>query len=108
MSIACSFVGVVNRAVDAKIAVYSCPFDSANTETKGTVLLKSASELLEFSSGEEQLIEQQVKAISETGCKVVVTGGKVGEMALHFLNKYNFMVVRWAVGKVGSGLGAKG
>ena len=42
----------------AKIAVYSCPFDSMATETKGTVLLKSASELLEFSKGEESLIEK--------------------------------------------------
>ena len=26
---------------------------------------------------------------------MVVTGGKVGEMALHFLNKYKIMVVRY-------------
>ena len=37
---------------------------------------------------------QQVKAIAETGCKVVVTGGKVGEMYLHYANKYRLMVVR--------------
>ena len=82
------------RATDAKIAVYTCPFDAMGTETKGTVLLKSASELLEFSAGEEGLIEQQVKAVADAGCSVVVSGGKVGEMALHFLNKYNIMVVR--------------
>ena len=52
------FAGDVTRVTDAKIAVYSCPFDSMATETKGTVLLKSASELLEFSKGEEELIEQ--------------------------------------------------
>lgn len=86
--------GIKTRATDAKIAVYTCPFDSMGTETKGTVLLKSASELLEFSQGEEQLIEQQVKAVAEAGCSVVVAGGKVGELALHFLNKYNIMVVR--------------
>lgn len=86
--------GDVVRATNAKIAVYSCPFDSMATETKGTVLLKSASELLEFSKGEEDLIEQQVKAVVAAGCNVLVTGGKVGEMALHFLNKYKIMVVR--------------
>jgi len=37
---------------------------------------------------------QQMKAIAETGCKVVVTGGKVGEMYLHYANKYRLMVVR--------------
>ena len=35
-----------------------------------------------------------MKAIAETGCKVVVTGGKVGEMYLHYANKYRLMVVR--------------
>ena len=43
---------------DAKIAVYSCPFDMLNTETKGTVLIKNAKELLEFSTGEENLMEE--------------------------------------------------
>ena len=50
-------VGVIDRATDAKIAVYSCPFDSMATETKGTVLLKTASELKNFSKGDEDLIE---------------------------------------------------
>ena len=35
-----------------------------------------------------------MKAIAETGCRVVVSGGKFGELALHFLNKYNIMAVR--------------
>ena len=37
---------------------------------------------------------QQVKALATNGFNVVVTGGKVGELALHFLNKYKIMVVR--------------
>ena len=49
--------GTVDRAMDAKVAVYSCPFDSMATETKGTVLLKTASELKSFSQGDEDLIE---------------------------------------------------
>ena len=36
-----------------------------------------------------------MKALSEAGFTVVVSGGKVGEMALHFLNKYNIMAVRY-------------
>ena len=39
---------------------------------------------------------QHVKAVANAGCNMVVTGGKVGEMALHFLNKHKIMVVRWA------------
>lgn len=47
-------------------------------------------------SGENivMMCAQQVKAIADTGCKVVVTGGKVGEMYLHYANKYRLMVVR--------------
>jgi T-complex protein 1 subunit theta len=35
-----------------------------------------------------------VRVLSEMGVKVLVSGGKVGEMALHFLNQYKIMVVR--------------
>lgn len=50
--------GTIERATDAKIAVYSCPFDTMGTETKGTVLLKTASELKNFSKGEEDQIKE--------------------------------------------------
>ena len=30
----------------------------------------------------------QIKSIADSGAKVVVSGGKIGDMALHFLNKY--------------------
>lgn len=86
--------GDVTSAKDAKIAVYSCPFDGMSPETKGTVLIKNAEELFNFSKGEEHLMELQVKAIADAGANVVVTGGKVADMALHYANKYNLMVVR--------------
>ena len=53
--------GDVTKITKARVAVYTCPFDAMNTETKGTVLLKSAKELLEFSKGEEDLIEQVIQ-----------------------------------------------
>uniref|UniRef100_H0VEJ5 T-complex protein 1 subunit theta n=1 Tax=Cavia porcellus TaxID=10141 RepID=H0VEJ5_CAVPO len=86
--------GDVTSVKDAKIAVYSCPFDGMITETKGTVLIKTAEELMNFSKGEENLMDAQVKAIADTGANVVVTGGKVADMALHYANKYNIMLVR--------------
>jgi len=86
--------GDVTKAEDCKVVVYSCPLDIMQTETKGTVLIKTAKELLDFSSGEESVIETQVKAIADTGVKVIVSGGKVGDLTLHYCNKYNLMVVR--------------
>lgn len=79
---------------DAKVAVFSCPFDIGTTETKGTVLIKTAEELKNFSVDEEKLIENSVKALADAGITCVVSGGKVGDMMLHFANKFNIMIVR--------------
>jgi len=84
----------IQTVKDANIAVFTCPFDMLATETKGTVLIKNAQELMDFSKGEENLMESHVKAIAESGINVVVTGGKVSDLALHFANKYKLMVVR--------------
>lgn len=86
--------GDVTSALNAKIALFSCPVDVLQTETKGTVLIKSADELKNFSRGEENHLEQQIKSIADTGAKVLVSGGKFGDMALHFCNKYGLMTVR--------------
>ncbi|XP_077336146.1 T-complex protein 1 subunit theta isoform X1 [Lithobates pipiens] len=86
--------GDVTSVKDAKIAVYSCPLDTTVTETKGTVLINNAKELTNFSQGEENMMEDSVKAIAATGANIIVTGGKVADMALHYANKYNLMVVR--------------
>lgn len=86
--------GNVNSVKDAKIAVYTCPLDNLQTETKGTVLIKSAKELKSFSKGEEDMMEAQIKSMVDKGVNLIVAGGKVSEMALHFCNKYNIMVIR--------------
>jgi len=84
----------ITSVENAKIACYTCPIDSMQTETKGTVLIKSAKELMDYSKGEEDLLEAQIKAIADAGVNCIVAGGKVGEMALHFLNKYKIMAIR--------------
>ena len=84
--------------------------DTNQTETKGTVLIKTASELTNFSRGEECLLESQIKAIADSGAQVVVSGGKIGDLALHYLNKYNLMAVRltskWDVRRLCKAVGA--
>ena len=49
------------KAVDgkpAKVAIFTCPLDIAQTETKGTVLIKNADQMLNFTKGEEKQIEK--------------------------------------------------
>ena len=86
--------GEVAKVEGAKIAVFTCPVDSVQTETKGTVLIQSSAELMDFSRGEENMLEKEIAAIAATGAKVVVSGGKIGDLCLHYLNKYGLMAVR--------------
>ena len=58
-------VGIVKKAEKAKVAVYTCGLDISQTETKGTVLLRKADELLNFSKGEEKQLEGVSEAILE-------------------------------------------
>lgn len=113
--------GVVTKKLNAKVVVFTCPVDVTTTETtvmnekkiiyllifdiqwfififlfifKGTVLIKTADELMNFSRGEENRLEEQIKSLKNIGVDVVVSGGKFGDLALHYLNKYDMMAVR--------------
>ncbi|KAK5946249.1 T-complex protein 1 subunit theta [Knufia obscura] len=86
--------GIVKRAKKAKVGVFSCPIDTSQTETKGTVLLKNAKEMLDFSTGEENQLEAAVKELYDSGIRVVVAGSTVGELALHYLNRMNILVIK--------------
>jgi len=49
--------GMVKSVTRAKVAVFTCALDIAQTETKGTVLIKNADEMLNFTTGEEKHLE---------------------------------------------------
>lgn len=55
-----------------------------------------ASIRLSFGScrSEESKLEEYVKAIAASGTSVVISGSSIGEMAMHFLEKYGIMVVK--------------
>jgi len=95
---------------NAKIAMFNCPLDNLQTETKGTVLLKSATELKDFTKGEENLLRDSVKSIKESGAQVVVCGGKISDLGLDFANQMGLMVVRltskWDMRRLAKSIGA--
>lgn len=86
--------GNVKKATKAKVGVYSCPIDISQTETKGTVLLHNAKEMLDFTKGEEAQLEQIVKELHDSGLRVIVAGSTIGELALHYLNRYGILVIK--------------
>lgn len=86
--------GLIKRAENAKVAVFGCGIEAAATEAKGTVLLKSAEELLNYNKSEERKMEEVIESIAATGVKVVIANGSISEMAQHFLDKFEIMVVK--------------
>ncbi|CAD6568959.1 MAG: T-complex protein 1 subunit theta [Alectoria sarmentosa] len=86
--------GSIKKAKKAKVGVFSCPIDTSQTETKGTVLLHNAKEMMDFTKGEESQLETIIKELHDSGLRVVVAGSTVGELALHYLNRFGILVVK--------------
>jgi T-complex protein 1 subunit theta len=86
--------GSVKKATRARVGVYSCPIDISQTETKGTVLLHNAKEMMDFTKGEEKQLETAIKELFDSGVRVVVAGSTVGELAMHYLNRFGILVIR--------------
>ncbi|KAM0005206.1 putative chaperonin TCP-1, chaperonin Cpn60/TCP-1 family, groEL-like apical domain superfamily [Helianthus debilis subsp. tardiflorus] len=87
-------VGSVKRIEKAKVVVIAGGVDTTATETKGTVLIHSAEQLENYAKTEEAKVEELIKAVAESGAKVIVSGAAVGEMALHFCERYKLMVLK--------------
>lgn len=86
--------GIIKQARKAKVGVFSCPIDISQTETKGTVLLKNAQEMVDYTKGEEDRLETAIKELYDSGLRVVVAGSSVGDLALHYLNRFNILVIK--------------
>jgi T-complex protein 1 subunit theta len=86
--------GTIKHVTNAKIAVFASGIDAAKTETKDSVLIKNAQDLLNYNLSEEKAMEKVIKEIAESGAKVIISGASIGEMALHFIERYQMMVVK--------------
>ncbi|KAI9741142.1 MAG: T-complex protein 1 subunit theta [Cirrosporium novae-zelandiae] len=86
--------GSVRNAKKAKVGVFSCPIDISQTETKGTVLLHNAKEMLDFTKGEESQLSDAIKALADSGLRVLVAGSTVGELAQHYCNRNGILVIK--------------
>ncbi|CAM8960807.1 unnamed protein product [Rhodiola kirilowii] len=89
-------VGSIKKVGKAKVAVFVSGVDTSATETKGTVLIHNADQLENYAKTEEAKVEELIKAVADSGAKVIVSGAAVGEMALHFCERYKLMVLKIA------------
>merc|ERR1719169_291014 len=87
-------MGTESSKEKAKVAVFAAGIELQGTETKGTVLLENADQLLNYTKGEEQRMEEFIKGVKDAGVDVVVSGGAISEIAVHYLNKYRIMCIK--------------
>ncbi|KAK7054804.1 T-complex protein 1 subunit theta [Paramarasmius palmivorus] len=64
--------GTIKKVTKAKVAVFTSALDITQTETKGTIF----------------------KEIADSGVKVIIAGSSVGDLALHYLNRFNIAVLK--------------
>ena len=77
----------------ARVLVLTCGLEASSSETKGTVLIRSAEELTRFTRGEEQAFGDEIAAIGRTGVNVIFAGGSISEIARHYLSREHMMGV---------------
>jgi len=86
--------GTIKNVENGKVAVYAQGLDIEKTDTKGKVYIEKSVDLEEYAKTEEASLEVKIKSISDAGINIVVSGGNIGEMAMHFLEKYKIMVIK--------------
>jgi T-complex protein 1 subunit theta len=82
------------RVEKAKVCVFACPFVMDEGETKTTLQIKNATDLLNFTKSEEDHMERLVKGIADQGVNVIVIGGSISELANHYFKKYGLMCIK--------------
>jgi T-complex protein 1 subunit theta len=84
----------VHHVTDAKVAVFNCELEAESGDTKGTVIFKTAEELLNYTKSEEETMEKFIKSLHTAGINVVFAGGSISEICIHYLQKYGIMVLK--------------
>lgn len=74
----------VHHVTDAKVAVYNCDLQAEHGDTKGTVIFKTADELVNYTRSEEKLMEDFIKKVSDAGVNVIFAGGSISDIVVHY------------------------
>lgn len=88
--------GIVKKKENCNAIVLNCGLEAHVMETKGTVLLHNAQELLNFTKGEEDQMENMIKCVKQAGIDVIVVNGSVSDIAMHFCDSNGILVLKVA------------
>ncbi|KAK1443192.1 T-complex protein 1 subunit theta [Babesia gibsoni] len=94
MAVMRSVSGTVKKLGRTKVLVIAGGLEFAGTEAKGTVTIRNATELLNFTRGEEEQMEQVIRAIKNKGVECIIVNSAVSELALHYCNAMGIMVIK--------------
>jgi T-complex protein 1 subunit theta len=93
-----------------KIAVFATGVEASSTEAKGTVVMKNAADLQAYNKSEETKMQDIIAGLQQAGIGLVVTGGNVSDMALHFMEQYHVACLRigskWELRRLCQAVGA--
>lgn len=84
----------VHHVVGAKVAVFNCDLAAESGDTKGTVVFKTAEELINYTRSEEDVMDKFIKKVSDAGVNCIFVSGSISDIALHYCQKYNLMVLK--------------
>ena len=100
----------IHEVKNAKIAVFNTSIEMQQGETKGSVLLKNAEDLMNYTKGEESQFEKFIQGLAEAGVNVVIGSGSISELALHFFEKYKIFTLKlmskWELKRIAKSVGA--
>merc|ERR1712029_786723 len=49
---------------------------------------------MDFTKGEEEQLDTAIKELHDAGLRVVIAGSTVGELAMHYLDRYGILVIK--------------
>ena len=84
----------IKSLVNPKIVVFSAAIEADSTETKSTILIETAEDLMNFSQKDEQILKAKIDALKSYGVDCVITGSTISESALQYLNENNMMAIK--------------
>ncbi|KAI5189631.1 T-complex protein 1 subunit theta [Nematocida minor] len=87
-------VGSVESGASIKTAIYTCPLNISNMDTKGTVLLKNAEDLLTYAQDDEKTTRDFVDRLTANGVGLIVCNGSVDNLILDYLNEKKVIVLK--------------